>query len=185
MGLFVPESGLSGVERGGKRVYLFTNVLESPRLSRPMAGERYRTGWGIEVEYRGLGQTLARRKVLAKTPGPGAMELAADVFTLALLLLYAALAVGANVTRLSVARALRVICWAMERVGHGRSCPAFGEQLPAAMDDEHVRRSSKRARGWPHKKNERPPKPPMLRRLTRHEKSRIHAVLSSHAPQLS
>ena len=63
----------------GKRVYLLTNVKDTQRLSRRMAGEFYRARWGIEVEYRGLKQTLGHRKVLARTPEPGAMELAADI----------------------------------------------------------------------------------------------------------
>lgn len=173
------------LKRHGKRVYLLTNVQESTRLSRRMAGEFYRARWGIEVEFRGLKQTLARRKVLARTPESGAMELAANVLALALLLLYAALVMGAKVTRLSVAKTLRVIRWAMERIRHGRSCSAFGEQMLAAVGDEYVRRSSKRARDWPHKKKERPPGPPILRRLRGPEKARIHAVLTGHAGQLS
>lgn len=173
------------LKRRGKRVYLLTNVLESPRLSRCMAGELYRARWGIEVEFRGLKQTLARRKVLAKTPEPGAMELAANILALALLLLYAALVMGAKVTRLSLAKALWVIRRAMERLRYGQSCSAFGEQLLAAVGDEYVRRSSKRARDWPHKKKERPPGPPILRRLRGREKARIYAALTSHAGQLS
>ena len=165
------------LKHGGKRVYLLTNVLESPRLSRCMAGELYRARWGIEVEFRGLKQTLARRKVLARTPEVGAMELAANILALALLLLYAALIMGASVTRLSLAQALRVVRWAMERLRHGQSCSAFAEQLLAAVGDEYVRRSSKRARDWPHKKKERPPGPPILRRLRGREKARIFAVI--------
>ncbi|MEK7732477.1 MAG: IS4 family transposase, partial [Planctomycetota bacterium] len=93
----------------GKRVYLLTNVEDPRGLSRRMAGEFYRARWGIEVEYRGLKQTLGRRKVLARTPEPGAMELAADILAMALLLLYAALVMGAKVARLSLAQALRAI----------------------------------------------------------------------------
>ncbi len=173
------------LKRRGKRVYLLTNVLESPSLSRSMAGELYRARWGIEVEFRGLKQTLARRKVLAKTPEAGAMELAANMLALALLLLYAALLMGVKVSRLSLANALRVIRRAMERVRHGQSCAALGEQLLAAVGDEYMRRSSKRARDWPHKKKDRPPGPPILRRLRGHEKTRIHTIWSNHAAQLS
>ena len=173
------------LKRGGKRVYLLTNVLESSRLSRSMAGELYRARWDIEVEFRGLKQTLARRKVLAKTPQPGAMEPAANILALALLLLYAALVMGAQVARLSVAKALRVVRRAIERVRHGGSCPAFAAQLLMAVGDEYVRRSSKRARDWPHKKNERPPGPPILRRLKGREKARVHAVLTSYTGQHS
>ena len=173
------------LKRGGKRVYLLTNVLESPRLSRSMAGELYRARWGIEVEFRGLKQTLARRKVLARTPEVGAMELAANILALALLLLYAAMIMGARVTRLSLADSLRAIRRAMERLRNGKSCATLGEQLLAAVCDEYVRRSSKRARDWPHKKKERPPGGPRLRSPKGSEKARIYAVLTDHDAQLT
>jgi hypothetical protein len=173
------------LKRHGKRVYLLTNVQESTRLSRRIAGEFYRARWAIEVEYRGLKQTLGRRKVLARTPEPGAMELTANILAMALLLLYAALVLGTKVSRLSLAKTLRVIRWAMERVRHGRSCSAFGEQVLAAVRDEYVRRSSKRARDWPHKKKQPPPGPPVLRRLRGREEARIYAALTGHAGQLS
>ncbi len=173
------------LKRGGKRVYLLTNVLESPRLSRSMAGELYRARWGIEVEFRGLKQTLGRRKVLSKTPEIGAMELAANILALALLLLYAAMVMGARVARLSLADALRAIRRAMERVRYGKSCSTLGEILLAAMCDDYVRRSSKRARDWPHKKKEQPPGCPKLRRLKGREKTRIHSALTNLTPQLT
>ena len=173
------------LKRGGKRVYLLTNVLETQRLSRRMAGELYRARWGIEVEFRGLKQTLGRRKVLARTPEAGAMELAANILALALLLLYAAMIMGARVTRLSLADALRAIRRAMERVRYGKSCSALGEQLLAAVCDDYVRRASKLARDWPHKKKERPAGPPMLRRLKGREKAIIYAILTNHDAQLT
>lgn len=173
------------LKRGGKRVYLLTNVLESPRLSRSMAGELYQARWDIEVEFRGLKQTLGRRKVLAKTPEIGAMELAANMLALALLLLYAAMIMGARVARLSLAEALRAIRRAMERIRYARSCSTLGEELETATRDDYVRRSSKRARDWPHKKTERPPGCPILRRLKGREKARIHTVLIYHAAQFS
>jgi hypothetical protein len=173
------------LKRNGKRVYLLTNVLESPRLSRSMAGELYRARWGIEVEFRGFKQTLARRKVLARTPEVGAMELAANILALALLLLYAAMIMGAGVTRLSLADALRAIRRAMERLRYGMSCSALGEQLMAGLRDEYERRSSKRARDWPHKKKDHPPGCPILRRLKGTEKARIYAVMTKHVAQLT
>ena len=173
------------LKRDGKRVYLLTHVLESPRLSRSMAGELYRARWGIEVAFRGLKQTLARRQVLARTPEIGAMELAANILALALLLLYAALVMGVRVIRLSVADALRAIRRAMARVRDGHSCSTLGEDLWAAVCDDYLRRSSKRARDWPHKKKERPPGCPKLRRLKGREITRVYRTLSEHAPRLA
>ncbi|MGH8711390.1 MAG: IS4 family transposase [Burkholderiales bacterium] len=168
-----------------QRVYLLTNVEDTQRLSRRMAGEFYRARWGIEVEYRGLKQTLGRRKVLARTPEPGAMELAANILAMALLLLYAALAMGAKVTQLSLAQALRAIRWAIEALRHGASCASLLRRLREAVVDEYERRSSKRARDWPHKKNERPPDPPRLRRLSRTENARIERILMHHTARVA
>ncbi len=163
----------------GKRVYLLTNVLESTRLSRSVAGELYRARWGIEIDYRGLKQTLDRRKVLAKTPEAGAMELAANILAMALLMLQGAVAMGARVVRLSVAQALRTIRLAIERLRGRRRMKPFAAQLRRALRDTYERRRSKRARDWPHKKNESPPGPPILRSLSRLEKERIQTLEAS------
>jgi hypothetical protein len=162
----------------GKRVYLLTNVLEPTRLSRRTAGEFYRARWGIEVEYRGLKQTLRRRKVLARTPEPGAMELAGNIVAMALLLLYAALASGPKVIRLSLAAALRAIHRAIEDLRHAEPCASLLRHLRQALCDDYDRHSSKRARDWPHKKKERPPGPPKLRRLLGREKHRVYTMLN-------
>ena len=169
----------------GKRVYLLTNVEDLKSLSRRMAGEFYRARWGIEVEFRGLKQTLGRRKVLARPPEPGAMELAADILAMALLLLYAALVMGTKVARLSLAQALRAIRWAMEALRHGESCTQLLRRLGEAVLDEYERHSSKRARDWPHKKNERPPGPPRLRRVSRTEIARIERILMHPTAQVA
>ncbi len=67
---------------------------------------------------------------------PGARELGANILALALLLLYAALLMGAKVTRLSLAKVLRAVRRAMERIRHGQSCSQFVEQLLAAVEFE-------------------------------------------------
>ena len=138
-----------------------------------------------EVEYRELKQTLGHRKVPARTPEPGAMELAADILAMALLLLYAALVMGGKVMQLSLAQALRAIRWAIEALRHGESCTQLLRRLRQAVADEYERRSSKRARDWPHKKNERPPQPPKLRRLSRTENARIERIFMNPTSQVA
>ncbi|MFQ5806709.1 MAG: IS4 family transposase [Phycisphaerae bacterium] len=168
----------------GKRVYLLTNVLESQRLSRALAGELYAARWGVETDYRGLKQTLDRRRVLAETPAVGALELAGNILALALLLLQAAVAQGVRVVRVSVAAALRTVRQALECTRWGQSSNWFLPALHAALRDHYHRRRSKRARDWPHKKKESPPSPPNLRTLTRREKALIHAVELYYALEL-
>jgi len=169
------------LKRRGKRVYLLTNVLESTRLSRPMASKIYAARWGVETEYRALKQTMGRRKVLAKTPGPGAMELAGNILALAMLMLQAAIVLAERITRLSVALALKVIRQAIECVRWIGRCRQFWAYLRAAVRDEYRRHSSKRARDWPHKKKDAPPGSPQLRRLNRQEKAQIERLWSDYA----
>ena len=163
-----------------RRMYLLTNVMEPARLSRPMATELYRARWGIEVEYRGLKQTMERRKVLARTPEPGAMETAGAILAMALLLLHGAMAMGARVARASVALLLRLIRSMIEAMRWGGSTAHSLARITAAVKDDYPRRRSKRARDWPHKKNETPPSPPKLRRPTRFEKARIDEWCEEH-----
>ena len=104
---------------------------------------------------------------------------------MALLLLYAGLVMGGKVMQLSLAQALRAIRWAIEALRHGESCTQLLRRLRQAVADEYERRSSKRARDWPHKKNERPPQPPKLRRLSRTENARIERIFMNHTAQVA
>jgi hypothetical protein len=172
------------VKDHGRRMYLLTNIMEpqSRRTSgsRPMASELYRARWGIEVEYRGLKQTMGRRKILARTPEPGAMELAGAILAMALLLLHAAMTLGARMGRVSVALLLRVIREMIEAMRWAGSTACSLARIAAAVKDDYVRHRSKRARDWPHKKNQTPPGPPKLRRPTKCEKARIDECRETH-----
>lgn len=161
------------LKRGSKRVYLLTNVLESTRLSREIASKFYEARWGVEVAYRAFKQTLGRRKVLAQSPGVGAMELAGNLVALGLLMLQGALAMGAKIRRLSVAKVLRIIRRALEAARYGRFSQTFVAELREGLMDPYVRCRPKQARDWPHKKTESPPGPPVLRRPTSREKARM------------
>jgi len=164
------------LKQAGKRVYLLTNVLDPQRLSRRTAGQFYRARWGVEVSYRALKQTLGHRKVLARTPAAGALELAGYLLGLGLLMLQGAIALGRRAGQLSVAAALRVIRWGMRLLGIGKSTAQFVQRLQGAVKDSYTRRSSKRARDWPHQKREHPPGPPKLRRPTAQERTGLYAA---------
>jgi hypothetical protein len=172
------------LKRHGQRVYLLTNVLESQRLSRALAGQLYAARWGLETDYRALKQTLDRRPILAETPAVGAWELAGNILALALLMLQAAVAQGARVARMSVAAARRLIRRALECTRWRRSSGWFAAALRVALRDDYQRRRSKRARDWPHKKNDPLPHPPKLRRPTPPEKACLQAVELYYALQL-
>ena len=157
------------LKRRGRRVYLLTNVREEARLSRRMASEIYQARWGVEVQFRSLKRTLAHYRVLSKTPEAGAMELAAYVLALALLMLEGAVALGRQVVRLSVAAALRVLRGALEALRNRSRAAPVASALRRALRDAYRRRRPKRSRHWPRKKNDHPPGPPKLQRLTLRE----------------
>jgi len=172
------------LKRGGKRVYLLTTVRQETRLSRRMAGQIYQARWGVEVEFRSLKRTLAHYRVLSKTPSAGAMELAAYVLALALLMLQGAMVLGRQVIRLSVAAALRALRDAMEAIRNRAWAPALEQRLRGALRDDYRRHRPKHTRYWPRKKNDHPPGPPKLHRLTPHEKARIHMIQNQYATAL-
>jgi hypothetical protein len=170
------ELRLIVLKRGGKRVYLLTTVKEEARLSRRMAGEIYQARWGVEVQFRSLKRILMHYRVLSKTPAAGAVELAAYVLALALLMLEGAVALGRQVVRLSVAAALRALQDAVESFRNRAWAPALEQRLRGALQDEYRRFRPKRSRYWPRKKTDHPPRPPKLHRLTRTEIARIAAI---------
>ena len=178
------ELRLIVLKRHGKRVYLLTTVREEARLSRRMAGEIYQARWGVEVQFRSLKRTLAHYRVLSKKPAAGAMELAAYVLALALLMLEGAVALGRQVVRLSVAEALRALRDALELLRNRAWGPAFEKMLREALRDEYHRRGPKHSRYWPRKKNDHPPGPPKFQRLTQCEIARINAILNQYATTL-
>jgi hypothetical protein len=169
------ELRLIVLKRRGRRVYLLTTVRQETRLSRRMAAEIYQARWGVEVQFRSLKRTLVHYRVLSKTPAAGAVELAAYVLALALLMLQGAVALGRQVVRLSVAGALRALRDALEALRNRAWAPALEQRLRGALRDEYRRRRPKHSRYWPRKKNDHPPGPPKLHRLTRHETARIAA----------
>jgi len=168
------------LKRGGKRIYLLTNVLDSTRLPIAIAGELYAARWGIEVNFRSLKQTLERRKLLARTPAVGELELAGNLVALGLLLAQAAWLLRRDARRASVAAWLRVLRRAVEALVHGRRSLWFARIGRACTRDSYERRRSKRARDWPHKKNDSPPGAPKIRKLSTHEKA-VLKRLNEHA----
>jgi hypothetical protein len=166
------------VQRRGRPVYLLTNVTNPSRLPPAAASRLYAARWGIEVNYRSLKQTLGRRKLLAASPEMGAWELAGNVLALALLLAHAAWLLGGQAAQASVARLWRALRTALERLRYAASTRRAVAAFGTALRDDYRRRRSKRARDWPHKKRQRPPGAPKLRRLTKREEALIDRTSS-------
>jgi Transposase DDE domain len=151
-----------------RRMCLLTSVLLEADLSVAEAVELYRRRWGVELFYRGLKQTLGRRKMLSDAPVNAGMELDWTMVGYWLLgLLLREHRREPMPATCGVAAALRLVRQAMAGRGDGRGRWAGAwEKLRV---DHYRRRRPKAARNWPHKKNEPPCGVPKLRMATPHE----------------
>jgi len=158
---------------GEKRVYLITDVLDPNALSDEQAGVLYAMRWGVEVFYRSYKRTMNHHKMLSRTPLTCIEEFRWTMVGLWLMGLMSTekiVAAGNDPLAWSVAKSRNYLRRALRgALCGGRPRVALGTQLASAVKDSHVRQGSKKARNWPHKKNEGPPGPPKIRPATAEE----------------
>ena len=142
-------------ERGD--IYLVTNVLDSRRLSDAMASRLYARRWGIELQFRSFKQTFGRHTLRAEKAENAYAELEWSLIGLWMAHLFAVkeqLDVGQPPDHTSTALALHVV---RDVLFHWCEIPKKGEdmtsQLRLAVHDSYERRSSKKARYRPNKKD--------------------------------
>jgi hypothetical protein len=155
------------VDGRNRRMCLRTS-LAAAEMSLSEAVELYRRRWGIEVLYRGLKQTLGRRKMLSDAPAHAQVELDWTMagYWMLCLLLWEQRGAAAAVT-CGVADALRLVRGAM--AGRGDKRANFAAPWRRLTVDRYPRRRPKAARDWPHKKHEPPCGVPELRMATASE----------------
>jgi len=155
------------VTDGSRSRCLLTNVLQEARLSDAQAAELYCRRWVVEVCFRSLKQTMARRKMLSTSAENAKVELDWAMVGLWLLGLMGAGEVrSADQGRISIAQVLRAVRVWMRRQTGRPSAGGLGGRFRKAVVDRYVRHGSKAARAWPHKKRPRPPGTPNVRMAT-------------------
>jgi len=143
---------------------LLTN-LDSESLTLEAARELYTRRWGVEIFFRGLKQTLSRRKMLSKTPEYARVELDWTLIG------YWILGLWLWEQRIEKVPVSHGLAWTLRLV---RSAMAGRldrrSNLMAAWRhmtiDRYVRLRPKKARDWPHKKNDPPCGMPKIRMAT-------------------
>jgi hypothetical protein len=157
---------------GRKYMYLVTNVLDEGRLSNCQAGEFYRLRWGVEVFYRSFKETLGHRKMCSGAPDQARCELGWAVLGLWLLSMMALrrlIRAKQDPLRLSVAGAIRVMRQVTGSIHRPRHVARLLGGLAKALKDSYVRDGPKEASDWPHKKKDKPPGSPKIRRANKEE----------------
>jgi hypothetical protein len=175
------------VRIGKLQVCLLTSVLESANLSTQQIIQFYKLRWGIEVEFRGLKQTLDRAKLRSRNAQRLLVELDWSIMAMAVAELFALkeqLAVSPNRHRPPPDPAKRSLANAIRALRHClRNLPSIPEQgrdlrtlLAAAVTDSYQRKAAKRARYRPPNPDKKPLGEPKLRKITRQEKKKLHAL---------
>jgi hypothetical protein len=154
-------------------VYLVTNVLDDKRLPDRTASALYRLRWGVELCFRNFKRTLDQHKMRSHSPEQAKQELfwaMVGYLLMGLMSVDLITAEGRDPRALSAAGALRTIREAMTETKSWRRKGDLRVLLKNAVQDTYVRTGSKKARNWPHKKNDPPAGIPKIRPATEKEK---------------
>jgi hypothetical protein len=169
------------VEAGNSRVWLLTNVLDQQRLTAQMASRIYRMRWGVELEFRGLKQTLQRARLRCRNDRRLLVELDWSILAMAVVELLALKEQqqqraeqgqeAADPAKRSLAGALRAI---RKCLRHLDDVPEPGQDLQsrlrAAVTDSYTRKTSKKARYRPPNPDKKPLGDPEVRPLDPEER---------------
>lgn len=181
---------LVGVKIGRTKMWMLTSVLDSKRLSRAAIARFYEMRWGIEVEFRGLKQTLDRGRLRCRTGERLLVELDWSILAMAvaeLLALKEQLApddtgprrrkVRSEPRKRSLAQTVRVLRTCLDDL-QGR--PERGQDLRTrlrmAVTDDYHRTSSKKARYRPPNPDKKPLGDPKIRRPSNIERKKLREL---------
>ncbi len=184
------ELRLVRVKIGKTQVWILTSVLSPSELSKKDIVRLYKKRWGIEVEFRGLKQTLDRAKLRCRDSRRLLAELNWSLMAMTLAELFALkeqLAPSGsglssdeppgNPEKRSLANTMRALRHALS---HLSEVPERGHHLPHglrhAVTDSYKRKSSKRARYRPPNPDKKPLGDPKIRKLTIPEKKKLDAL---------
>jgi len=160
---------------GQAPVCLVTNLLDPGRLPDRTAAALYRARWGVELCFRSFKQTLDQHKMRSRSPQEAKQELfwaMVGYLLMGLMSIDPMTAEDRDPKALSAAEALRTIREAMTETKRWRYRGDLRVVLKKAVKDSYVRTGSKKARNWPHKKNDKPPGVPKIRIATPEEKDK-------------
>ncbi len=183
------------VRIGKTKVYLLTSVLDSKKLSIQQMVKFYKMRWGVEVEFRGLKQTLDRVKLRCHNDRRLLAELDWSIMAMAVAELFALKEQLAKKPRdrgqasqttepakRSLANTMRAIRGCIRAAD---AVPQPGADLATllrqAVTDGYRRKKPKRARYRPPNPDKKPLGAPKVRTITAQEKKRLNVTLKKLA----
>jgi hypothetical protein len=178
------------VKVGKKSMWMLTSVLDPRRLNDKQIAELYAMRWGIEVEFRGLKQTLDRAKLRCRNDRRLLAEMNWSIMAMAVVELFAlkeqlqpkrakpkAAFTAGDPRKRSLAAAMRALRYSLN---HLTSAPQANRnlrlRLRQAVTDDYVRRAAKRCRHRRINPDKKPLGDPRVRRLTPQERIQLNAL---------
>jgi hypothetical protein len=157
------------LREGDREMTLVTNVLDAKALTDRQAAECYHLRWGIELWYRQLKQTAARRQLASRAPTSATLELAWLVVAMALLGLLGvreAVHRGRDPRKLSPAGTLQVLRTLAVRPACRGGLRTLRRMLGGCVQDTYVRHAAKDRVRWAAKRGQSPPGRPAITTAT-------------------
>jgi Transposase DDE domain len=175
------------IRLGKTTAWMLTNVLDPAKLTKKQMIRFYKMRWGVEVEFRGLKQTLDRSRLRCRNDKRLMAELSWSIMAMAVAELFALKeqlsskqprAAKASATPDPVKRSLAGTMRAIRRcIRQPHQVPAphntFQSALRNAVTDSYQRTSSKRARYVPPNPDKKPLGDPQIRKMTAAEKRNL------------
>lgn len=180
------------VKIGQMKMWMLTSVMQSSRLTKTQIVRLYKMRWGIEVEFRGLKQTLDRATLRCRNHHRVLAELNWSLMAMAVAELFALKeqlrpprsttkddAPPGDPQKRSLANTVRALRRCLTRL---TDTPAPGRdlhtELRRAVTDSYHRKSSKKARYRPPNPDKKPLGDPKIRKLNADERTKLEAIHS-------
>jgi hypothetical protein len=171
---------------GKTSAWLLTSVLDPRCLSASLALRLYKMRWGVELEFRGLKQTLDRAKLRSRNAKRLLTELEWSILAMAVAELLALKeqqnskasparrSKPLDPTQRSLAGTMRALRGCMRNL-HEIAEPGkdVASRLRVALIDNYRRKTTKGARYRPKNPDKRPLGVPQLRSLNKHERCKL------------
>ena len=174
------------VQVGKTKMWMLTSVLDRQKLTKKQIVRYYKMRWGIEVEYRGLKQTIDKHKLRCRNSQRLLAELDWSLRGMAIAELIAlrhqipkeaARPVDYTPNDRSLANTLRVLRKCMRNLGKPikQKANLFRELSQATVQRYH-NRTDKRARYRPKNPDIKPLGDPVIRKLTNQEREKLRKI---------
>ena len=172
------------VQIGKTKMWMLTSVLDERKLSLEQIVTYYKMRWLIEVEFRGLKQTIDKHKLRCRNSDRLLAELDWSLQGMAfaeLLALRAQIPKAKTVNKKyspkdrSLANTLRVLRTYMRNLNQKVQPDALNDDLSEAVVQKYKNRTDKRARYRRKNPDKKPLGDPKIRKLTSDEKKKLQA----------